>query len=52
MVGAFGAPTMFVTNVKTGKEEMYFGSDRFYLLFPAIGVPHEGPHPGKAASKL
>jgi len=41
--GAFGAPTMFIKS--NGKEEMFFGSDRFHLLFPLIGVEWEGPNP-------
>jgi len=49
--GAFGAPTMFVQTPKG--EEMIFGSDRFYILFPLIGVPWTGPDPAaKGSSKL
>jgi len=36
--GAFGAPTIFVH--KSGGApagEMYFGSDRFHLIFPEVG---------------
>lgn len=39
--GAFGAPTFFT--VVDGHSEMYFGADRFHFLFPAIGVPWNGP---------
>eukprot|EP01127_Copromyxa_protea_P012166 TRINITY_DN3137_c0_g1_i1.p1 TRINITY_DN3137_c0_g1~~TRINITY_DN3137_c0_g1_i1.p1 ORF type:complete len:222 (-),score=53.85 TRINITY_DN3137_c0_g1_i1:58-723(-) len=43
--GAFGAPTMFVFSEDGKKEEMFFGSDRFHILFPKIGVKWTGPNP-------
>jgi len=44
--GAFGAPTFFVrANGADAEEVMYFGSDRFHLLLPQLGVPWNGPHP-------
>lgn len=42
--GAFGAPTIFV-KTEDGKEEIYFGSDRFHILFPSMGILWEGPNP-------
>jgi len=45
--GAFGAPTFFVGD---NDEEMFFGSDRFHFLFPALGLEWKGPNP--ASSKL
>jgi len=45
--GAFGAPTMYVKvhNEQTKKTEevMIWGSDRFHIVFPLIGVPWTGP---------
>jgi len=42
---------MFISG-KEGRDELFFGSDRFYILFPMIGVPWQGPNPGKSSSKL
>jgi len=47
--GAFGAPTIFLFT-EDGKEEMFFGSDRFHLLYPALGIPWVGPNPERPAS--
>jgi len=49
--GAFGAPTMFV-HTADGTEHMIWGSDRFHILFPLIGVPWTGPNPPKGGAKL
>lgn len=37
--GAFGAPWYFVTN-KEGKEEPFFGSDRFHYMLTFLDVPY------------
>uniref|UniRef100_A0A6B2LI65 Glutathione S-transferase kappa 1 n=1 Tax=Arcella intermedia TaxID=1963864 RepID=A0A6B2LI65_9EUKA len=42
--GAFGAPTIFFKTA-SGEEKMIFGSDRFQILFPLLGVPWLGPSP-------
>lgn len=36
---------MFITSHDGAREEMFFGSDRFHILFPMIGVPWTGPNP-------
>ena len=36
--GAFGAPWMWVRN-EEGKEEPFFGSDRFAFIWTFLGVP-------------
>jgi len=44
--GAFGAPTFYVRNADgTGKEEMFWGSDRFPHFAELYGLPWEGPNP-------
>lgn len=40
---AFGAPWIVTTNVETGKQEQFFGSDRFPFLAEAIGEKYVGP---------
>jgi len=47
--GAFGAPIMIVKRVGV-KDELFFGSDRFHILFPMIGLQWNGPQ--KPVSKL
>lgn len=46
--GAFGAPWFIVTPSGSDQEHVFFGSDRFHLLFPLIGLPWTGPHPSKS----
>jgi 2-hydroxychromene-2-carboxylate isomerase len=36
--GAFGAPWMWVRNYE-GKEEPFFGSDRFHFMWEFLGLP-------------
>jgi glutathione S-transferase kappa 1 len=36
--GAFGAPWMWVRNT-AGREEPFFGSDRFHFVYAFLGVP-------------
>eukprot|EP01094_Clydonella_sp_ATCC50884_P027436 TRINITY_DN7875_c0_g1_i1.p1 TRINITY_DN7875_c0_g1~~TRINITY_DN7875_c0_g1_i1.p1 ORF type:complete len:226 (-),score=66.83 TRINITY_DN7875_c0_g1_i1:93-770(-) len=45
--GAYGAPTFFVHADGEGQDggEMFFGSDRFHLWLPLVGVQWVGPHP-------
>jgi glutathione S-transferase kappa 1 len=38
--GAFGAPWFWVRNAK-GKEEPFFGSDRFHYIYDFLGVPFQ-----------
>lgn len=52
--GAFGAPWFWVTN-EQGKEEPFFGSDRFHFMWEFLGLPWQditilpkGTKPGKA----
>lgn len=45
--GAFGAPTMLVTN-EEGKTEFFFGSDRFDHIAAFIGKEWRGPTPTAA----
>ena len=52
--GAFGAPWFWVRNRK-GKEEPFFGSDRFHFMWAYLDIPHrdfEVLEAGSAASKL
>jgi glutathione S-transferase kappa 1 len=37
-LGAFGAPWMMVRNDE-GKEEPFFGSDRFHFMWEFLGLP-------------
>ncbi|KAJ7894585.1 hypothetical protein B0H13DRAFT_1624749, partial [Mycena leptocephala] len=37
-LGAFGAPWMWVRNAQ-GKEELFFGSDRFHFVWEYLGLP-------------
>ncbi|KAF3482076.1 uncharacterized protein GIQ15_04835 [Arthroderma uncinatum] len=39
--GAFGAPWFWVKNNETGKEEPFFGSDRFHFMWEFLGVPFD-----------
>ncbi|XP_059194586.1 glutathione S-transferase kappa 1-like [Centropristis striata] len=48
--GSFGFP-MVVCHVN-GKQEMFFGSDRFELMAHCIGEKWLGPQPDKTAAKL
>jgi len=41
--GSFGAPTIIVKCSNLPKEEFFFGSDRFHILFPMIGLQWNGP---------
>ena len=43
--GAFGVPWMLVPPAGSQQQHAYFGSDRFHLLLPRLGIPWEGPHP-------
>jgi len=38
--GAFGAPWFWVQNAE-GKEEPFFGSDRFHFMWTFLGVPYQ-----------
>jgi len=38
--GAFGAPWMWVRNAE-GKEEPFFGSDRFHFMWHFLGIPFQ-----------
>jgi len=50
--GAFGAPWMWVRN-SAGKEEPFFGSDRFHFMWEYLGVPwHDIEILPKAKAKL
>mmetsp|Transcript_19680 Transcript_19680/g.27141 ORF Transcript_19680/g.27141 Transcript_19680/m.27141 type:complete len:221 (+) Transcript_19680:69-731(+) len=49
--GAFGAPTIFAST-PSSEPQMFFGSDRFHLLFPAIGKEWRGPFPDSPKPKL
>jgi len=42
--GAFGVPTFF-TRSQEGKDELYFGSDRIFMLFRHINLPWFGFRP-------
>ena len=46
--GAYGAPTFYVH--ANGKEEMYFGSDRFHLMAMQLG--EKLYHDGSATPRL
>ena len=37
-LGAFGAPWIWVRNAE-GKEQPFFGSDRFHFVWQFLGVP-------------
>ncbi len=37
-LGAFGAPTLIVKKTPDAAPLMFFGSDRFHLIFQALGV--------------
>jgi len=41
--GSFGAPTIIVKSSNLPKEQLFFGSDRFHILFPMIGLQWNGP---------
>ncbi|KAI5365472.1 Putative DSBA-like thioredoxin domain, Thioredoxin-like superfamily [Septoria linicola] len=52
--GAFGAPWFVVRNGE-GKEENFFGSDRWHFMYQFLGVPFQDIAvlpPGKDAAKL
>lgn len=53
--GAFGAPWFLVTN-REGKEESFFGSDRWHFIYQFLGVPFQDiailPRAGKDGAKL
>ncbi|EMF12234.1 DSBA family oxidoreductase [Sphaerulina musiva SO2202] len=53
--GAFGAPWLLVTNAD-GREESFFGSDRWHFIYQFLGVPFQDitilPPPGKDGAKL
>ena len=52
--GAFGAPTIFISDplLPDSTPSMYFGSDRFHLIIPELGLPWVGPFPSTPAAKL
>jgi len=41
--GAFGAPILFVTSPGSSTPEMYFGSDRFHLIFKQLSLEWKEP---------
>ncbi|PNH56723.1 hypothetical protein VD0003_g1040 [Verticillium dahliae] len=52
--GAFRAPWFWVTNPQ-GKEEPFFGSDRFHFIYKFLGLPFQDISllpPGEKAAKL
>jgi len=52
--GAFGAPTFYVSKFDDPDykqhAEMFFGSDRFHLLMPMLGITWQGPLPASSAA--
>ncbi|EZF12459.1 hypothetical protein H112_06578 [Trichophyton rubrum D6] len=39
--GAFGAPWFWVRHAETGREEPFFGSDRFHFMWGFLGIPFD-----------
>lgn len=41
--GAFGVPTMIITNTETSEQWMVFGSDRMHIIGQILGQRWNGP---------
>ncbi|PWZ01860.1 thioredoxin-like protein [Testicularia cyperi] len=50
--GAFGMPWIITTRAKDGKEQAWFGSDRFEQIAAWLHVPYKGPFADGSVAKL